>query len=311
MVNNSLTDPLPPERPSEPRASFAIDGQAMAAPCLPGGLYIVATPIGNLGDITLRALQTLAASQIIACEDTRASRVLLDRYAITTPLTPYHDHNGPQARPALLARLAEGQAVALISDAGTPLIADPGYKLVVAARQAGHKVVAIPGPSALIAALSIAGQPTDQFSFSGFLPSKAGARAQVIVALGRLPGTLCLYEAPSRLAQSLAALAEGLGAERQASVCRELTKRFETVEAGTLGQLCQHYGQEEAARGEIVIIIAPRSVVEATSEEIDAALRAALKTQRVKDAAALVADAYGLARRDLYQRALALAAEDD
>lgn len=291
--------------------SFSLEGQTIAAPTLESALYLVATPIGNLGDITLRALQTLAASDVIACEDTRSSRVLLQRYGIETRLTPYHDHNGPAARPALLARLEAGEAVALISDAGTPLIADPGYKLVVAARQAGHKVVAIPGPSAVVAALSIAGQPTDQFTFAGFLPSKEKARADAISALGQLPGTVCLYEAPSRLAASLAALADGLGAERQASVCRELTKRFETVQTGSLAELSIHYRDEEEPRGEIVIVLAPAEQTEVTQDNVDDALRAALKTERVKDAAKLVSEAYGLPKRDLYQRALKLAGDKD
>lgn len=287
--------------------SFSLEGQTIAAPTLESALYLVATPIGNLGDITLRALQTLAASDVIACEDTRSSRVLLQRYGIETRLTPYHDHNGPAARPALLARLEAGEAVALISDAGTPLIADPGYKLVVSARQAGHKVVAIPGPSAVVAALSIAGQPTDQFTFAGFLPSKEKARTDAISALGQLPGTVCLYEAPSRLAASLEALADGLGAEREASVCRELTKRFETVQTGNLAELAMHYSEEEEPRGEIVIVLAPAEQTEVTQDNVDDALRAALKTERVKDAAKLVSEAYGLPRRDLYQRALELA----
>lgn len=289
--------------------SFSLDGHTLAAPALESALYLVATPIGNLRDITLRALQTLAACDVIACEDTRSSRVLLQRYGIETRLTPYHDHNGPAARPALLERLASGQAVALISDAGTPLIADPGYKLVVAARQAGHKVVAIPGPSAVVAALSIAGQPTDQFTFAGFLPAKEKARRDAIAKLGRLPGTVCLYEAPSRLAASLQALAEGLGDERQASVCRELTKRFETVQSGSLSELASHYRDQEEPRGEIVIVLAPAVETELTQESVDDALRAALKTERVKDAAKLVSEAYNLPRRDLYQRALHLAGE--
>lgn len=300
MVNKSLP------RPSAGK-DFAINGQSFVVPPLAPGLYVVATPIGNLADITLRALQTLAAADVIACEDTRNSRVLLDRYDITTRLMAYHDHNGPQARPLILDQLAGGGAVALISDAGTPLIADPGYKLVVAAREAGHKVFSIPGPSAVIAALSIAGHPTDQFTFAGFLPSKAKARDAAIADLGRLPGTVCLYEAPSRLADTLDALAAGLGGDRAASVCRELTKRFETVQPGSLTELAEHYRTSEAPRGEIVIVLAPAQAEETTQASVDEALRAALKTERVKDAAGLVAEAYGLPRRELYQRALELA----
>lgn len=300
MVNKSL-----------PENSFTLQGHRLEAPALSGGLYVVATPIGNLGDITLRALQTLAASDVIACEDTRTSHKLLDHYSIQTRLTPYHDHNGPQARPALLERLANGQAVALISDAGTPLIADPGYKLVVEARAAHHNVVSVPGPSAAIAALSIAGHPTDQFTFAGFLPAKEKARADAIAALAQLPGTLCLYEAPSRLGASLQALADGFGAERQASVCREITKRYETVRADGLGDLATHYCQQEAARGEIVIVIAPSQREALSAQAIDRALRTALKSERVKDAANLVAAAHGLSKRELYQRALELSRSDD
>lgn len=299
MINKSLPD-------REINHHFSIDGQSFQASVLAPGLYVVATPIGNLADITLRALQTLAAADVIACEDTRNSRVLLDRYGIASRLMAYHDHNGPQARPIVLEKLADGGSVALISDAGTPLIADPGYKLVVAAREVGHNVVSIPGPSAVVAALSIAGHPTDQFTFAGFLPSKSKARADAIADLAQLPGTVCLYEAPLRLTETLEALADGLGAERQASVCREITKRFETVQSGTLAELATHYGEAEDPRGEIVIVLAPAQQKTTTQEDVDAALRAALKTERVKDAAGLVAEAYGLSRRDLYQRALEL-----
>jgi 16S rRNA (cytidine1402-2'-O)-methyltransferase len=299
MVNKSLHD-----------TSFALDGHRIQAPTLAGGLYVVATPIGNLGDITLRALQTLAASNVIACEDTRTSAKLMQRYGIGTHMIAYHDHNGPQARPAILERLAAGQAVALISDAGTPLIADPGYKLVVAAREAGHEVVSVPGPSAVVAALSIAGHPTDQFTFSGFLPSKEKARVDAIARLATQSGSLCLYEAPSRLAATLQALAQGLGRDRQASVCREITKRHETVQSGTLEALARHYSTSAQARGEIVIVIAPATSQTLSQEDIDAALRTALKKERVKDAANLVADAHGLPRRALYQRALVLARDD-
>ena len=290
--------------------SFVLAGGRVEASRPAPGLYVVATPIGNLGDITVRALEVLASADVIACEDTRKSRVLMERYGLTTPLTAYHDHNGPQARPALLQRLTDGEVVALISDAGTPLIADPGYKLVVAAREAGHSVFSVPGPSALTAALSIAGQPTDQFSFHGFLPAKAKARADAIAGLAELPGTLCLYEAPSRLADSLAALSDGLGADRLASVVRELTKTFETVNQATLGDLAQHYSEDEAPRGEIVIIIGPAPAREVSQEDVDAALRTALATQRTKDAAAEVAKAFDLPKRDVYQRALALRDED-
>ncbi|MEM6711686.1 MAG: 16S rRNA (cytidine(1402)-2'-O)-methyltransferase [Pseudomonadota bacterium] len=286
---------------------FTLEGQAFKAPALEAGLYIVATPIGNLADITIRALQTLAAVDLIACEDTRTSKTLLDRYGIRGQLTPYHDHSGAEARRKLFASLEGGASIALISDAGTPLIADPGYKLVVEAREAGHTVVSIPGPSALTGALSIAGQPTDTATFAGFLPSKEMARRGAIARLKSIPGTICAYETAPRLAASLLDLADGLGADRPASVCREITKRFETVEVGTLESLAEHYAAQEKPRGEIVIVIGPAPHEVASQEVVDGALRKALETERVKDAASLVAEAYNLPKRALYQRALELA----
>ncbi|MEX0751319.1 MAG: 16S rRNA (cytidine(1402)-2'-O)-methyltransferase, partial [Xanthobacteraceae bacterium] len=231
-------------------------GRAVEVPALPGGLHIVATPIGNLGDITLRALEALAGADVIACEDTRVTRKLLDRYGITTPLTPYHDHNAAEARPKILARLAAGEAVALVSDAGTPLVSDPGFKLVRAVREAGHAVTALPGASATLAALTVAGLPTDRFFFEGFLPPKEAARRTRITELKRIPATLVLFETGPRLAATLADLAEGLGA-RAAAICRELTKLHEEVRRGSLEELAHHYAGAEARRGEIVIVIAP------------------------------------------------------
>jgi 16S rRNA (cytidine1402-2'-O)-methyltransferase len=286
---------------------YTLRGQDVAAPKLAPGLHIVATPIGNLGDITLRALEALAGADLIACEDTRVSRKLLDRYAIRTPLTPYHDHNAAKARPALLRRLAEGAAIALISDAGTPLVSDPGFKLVRAAAEAGHAVTALPGASALLAGLTVAGLPTDQFLFAGFLPPKQAARRARIAELSRVPATLILYETGPRLAAALADLADGLGGTREAAVCRELTKLHEEVRRGDLATLAQTYANAEP-RGEIVLIIAPPQAPEqvsvADSEDL---LREALNRVSLKDAVAEVADATGLPRRDLYQRALALA----
>src|SRR5438270_817351 len=205
------------------RGRYILNGQPIAAPALAGGLYLVATPIGNLRDVTLRALEVLAAADLIACEDTRVTRKLLDHYGITAPLTPYHDHNAATARPKLLARLAAGAAVALVSDAGTPLVSDPGFKLVRAACEAGHAVTALPGPSAVLAALAVAGLPTDRFLFEGFLPPKQAQRRSRIAELARIPATLVLFESGPRIAAALADLADGLGA-REAAVCRELTK---------------------------------------------------------------------------------------
>src|SRR5579862_6085082 len=216
--------PAPASSPSavspQDRASrrYLVGGTAIDAPSIAGGLYVVATPIGNLGDITLRALQVLAGADLIACEDTRVTRKLLDRYAIATPLTAYHDHNAAKARPALLRRLAEGAAVALVSDAGTPLISDPGFKLVRAAHEGGHAVTTLPGASSLLAALAVAGLPTDQFLFAGFLPPKATARRTRIAELGRIPATSVLFETGPRLTATLNDLAAGLG-PREATVC--------------------------------------------------------------------------------------------
>jgi 16S rRNA (cytidine1402-2'-O)-methyltransferase len=269
------------------------------------GLYLVATPIGNLGDITLRALEILAGVDVIACEDTRVSRKLTTHYGITTPLTPYHEHNAEQARPKLLARLAAGEALALISDAGTPLISDPGYKLVRAAQDAGFTVTAIPGASAVLAALNVAGLPTDRFFFEGFLPAKQMGRQKRIAALAAIPATLVLYESGPRLAAALADLAAGLGA-RQAAVCRELTKLHEEVRRGSLEELANAYAGGAETRGEIVIVISPPAAQEAADNDVDAMLRHALTRASVKDAVGEVALATGRSRRDIYQRALAL-----
>ena len=197
-----------------PAGAIVLKGQAIEAPALAPGLHLVATPIGNLRDITLRALEVLAAADVIACEDTRVTRKLIDHYGIATPLTPYHDHNAAEARPKLIARLAAGDAVALVSDAGTPLVSDPGFKLVRAAHEAGHAVTAVPGASAALAALTVAGLPTDRFFFEGFLPPKSGQRRARIAELARIPATLVLFETGPRLAAALADLADGLGRAR-------------------------------------------------------------------------------------------------
>ena len=275
------------------------------------GLHIAATPIGNLGDITLRALEALAGGDVIACEDTRITRKLLDRYGIETPLTPYHDHNAAEARPKILARLTNGEAVVLVSDAGTPLVSDPGFKLVAAARAAGHPVTALPGASATLAALTVAGLPTDRFFFEGFLPPKEAARRTRIAELVRIPATLVLFETGPRLGAALADLAAGLG-ERQAAVCRELTKLHEEVRAASLAELAQHYAKAAETRGEFVLVIGPPpEAALPAAGEVDKLLRQAFVRVSVKDAVSEVAAATGLPRRDVYQRALALAKEED
>ena len=271
------------------------------------GLHIVATPIGNLGDITLRALAAFAGADLIACEDTRVTRKLLDRYGIAAPLTPYHEHNAAKARPLLLRRLAGGAAIALVSDAGTPLISDPGFKLVRAATQAGHPVTALPGASALLAGLTVAGLPTDQFFFAGFLPPKEAARRARIAELGRIPATLVVFETGPRVAAALAELAAGLGQNREVALCRELTKLHEEVLRGDLETLARNCAHSEL-RGEIVLVIAPPAEPAAASvAETETLLRAALLRVSLKDAVGEVAEATGLPRREIYQRALALA----
>ncbi len=266
----------------------------------------MATPIGNLRDITLRALDVLAAADLIACEDTRVTRKLVDHYGITTPLTPYHEHNAAAARPKLLARLAEGAAVALVSDAGTPLVSDPGFKLVRAAREAAFPVTALPGPSAALAALAVCGLPTDRFLFEGFLPAKAGQRRERIGELKRMPATLVLFETGPRLADCLTDLAQEMG-PRAAAVCRELTKLHEEVRRGDLAALAQHYaGSDAETRGEIVIVITPPGPLAETAD-LDTLLRQALGRLSVKEAVAEIASVTGRPRREVYQRALALA----
>lgn len=295
---------LSPDRPR----TYALAGTTLEAPRLAPGLHVVATPIGHLKDITVRALETLAAADLIACEDTRISRRLLDRYGIDAPLIAYHDHNGASMRPRLLARLAAGEALALVSDAGTPLVSDPGFKLVVAAAEAGHPIHPLPGPSALLAALVAAGLPTDRFLFDGFLPAKPGQRRGRIGELKTLPATLVLYESGPRLPESLADLAQGLG-PRPAAVCRELTKAFEEVRRGTLDTLAAHYAAAGAPKGEIVLVIGPPREQAADDDEVDSALRRALADHSLKDAAAAVCALTGRPRREIYARALALSAD--
>jgi 16S rRNA (cytidine1402-2'-O)-methyltransferase len=270
----------------------------------------VATPIGNLGDVTLRALATLAAADLIACEDTRVTRVLLDRYGIVTPLTAYHDHNAARQRPRLLAALAAGKAVALVSDAGTPLISDPGFHLAAEAAAAGHGVVPIPGASALLSALVASGLPTDAFFFAGFLPPKESARRKRLAELAAVPATLIFYESPQRLAASLADMAATLGAGRPAAVARELTKKFEEVRRGALAGLAGDFAASGPPKGEIVVVVGPPLHEAPATADVDTVLVALLAKGGVREAAEAAAAVTGLPRRDLYQRALALKARD-
>jgi len=285
---------------------YIFHGLTIEAPPLLAGLYVVATPIGNLRDITARALETLAAADLIACEDTRVTRKLTDRYGIATPLTPYHDHNAAQARPRLLQRIADGAAIALVSDAGTPLISDPGFKLVREARAGGHAVTTVPGASSVLAALTVAGLPTDRFLFEGFLPAKEGQRRKRIDELRLVLATLVLFETGPRLAAALADLAAALG-PREAAICRELTKLHEETRRGDLVTLAAAHAEADEPRGEIVIVIAPPAEAPADALDLDALLQQALARASVKDAVGEVAAVTGRPRREVYHRALALA----
>ena len=285
----------------------------MPEPLLPEplspGLYIVATPIGNLGDLSPRAADVLARADVLAVEDSRVTAGLLRHIGARRPMVPYHDHNAEGVRPGLVARMAS-EAVALVSDAGTPLISDPGYKLVRDARAAGHAVVTIPGPCAAIAALTLAGLPTDRFLFVGFLPPKAHARAVAIAEIAAVRATLVLYESGPRLTACLLALADGLG-DRDAAVTREISKRFEEAVTGSLSRLAARYA-EAPPRGEIAIVVAPPGVpAPAGAAEADAALLEALSRLPAARAAGEVAKRLGLDRRTLYARALAIKAAPD
>lgn len=273
-------------------------------PRLPPGLYIVATPIGNLSDLSPRAAATLAGCDVIAVEDTRVTAKLLAHIGAKRPMLPYHDHNGDRVRPELVARMRT-EAVALVSDAGTPLISDPGYKLVRDARAAGIAVTSIPGPSALIAALTLAGLPTDRFLFLGFLPSKEGARAAAIAEVASVRATLVLYESGHRLGGALRALADGLG-PRDCAVVREISKKFEETVTGTLAELAARYA-DAPPKGEIVIVVAPPGAPEPASEgDVEAALLEAMTRLSPSRAAAEVAERLGVPRRQVYEMALAL-----
>lgn len=282
----------------------------LATPPTPG-LYLVATPIGNLGDVTLRALATLSRADLICCEDTRHSRTLLAHFGIDRPLRPYHEHNAEAERPRLLQLLAEGKAIALISDAGTPLISDPGYKLVRAALEGGHFVSALPGASALLTGLSLSGLPTDAFHFAGFLPPKDAARRTRLEELAGIPATLVLYEAPNRVAATLSAIAEVLG-DREVAIARELTKRFEEVRRGRARALADALRTQEV-KGEIVLIVGPpmAAASSVTDDIIASALQDALPHMSMKDAVQAVAETLAVPRNRVYSLGLKLKARGD
>jgi len=287
--------------------TYTMGGHVFPAPKAAAGLHLVATPIGNLGDITLRALQTLAGVDAIACEDTRITRRLTERYGIAAELTPYHEHNAATARPKILERLAQGAAIALVSDAGTPLISDPGFKLVREACAAGHAVTALPGPSSVLTALSVAALPTDRFFFEGFLPAKETARRTRLSELARIDATLVLFESGNRVQDTLADLAEIMGA-REAAICRELTKLHEEVTRGSLAELARTADALET-RGEFVLVIGPPTADAQTftDDALDNLLRDQLRDHSVKDAVAHAVELSGRPRREVYARALELA----
>jgi 16S rRNA (cytidine1402-2'-O)-methyltransferase len=288
---------------------FTAFGLAAEAEPLSPGLYVVATPIGNLKDVSFRALSVLAAADAVLAEDTRVTKTLLAHYGITTPLVAYHEHSNEAVRERMLHRIREGQALALVSDAGTPLVSDPGYKLVQAAIEEGLPVTPIPGPSAILTALVVSGLPTDRFFFEGFLPPKSAARRARLAEIAGIPGTLMLFEGPHRLPEMLADAAAVLG-DRPAVVARELTKLFETIRRGTLSELAAQFAQEGPPKGEIVVLIGEATeamqAVEADAA-LDEKLAAALASHSIKDAAALVAAELNLPKREVYARALALA----
>ncbi len=295
----------------EPASYTAFGMKAEAEPLSPG-LHIVATPIGNLKDVSFRALGTLAAADAVFAEDTRVSRKLLAHYGITTPLVAYHEHNAAEMRPKIIARLKEGQALALISDAGTPLVSDPGYKLVEAVLAEGFAVVPVPGPSAVLAALVAAGLPTDRFFFEGFLPSKSTARRERLSELSSIPATLVFFESPHRLVEMLHDAQDILG-DRLAAVARELTKLYETIRRGTLSTLFAEYESASRPKGEIVVLIG--AATDTTSDnqkgaDLDERLKLHLTHLSVKDAVAVAVEETGLPRRQVYARAVSLAKGD-
>jgi 16S rRNA (cytidine1402-2'-O)-methyltransferase len=285
--------------------SYVVGQAAIAARPLEAALYLVATPIGNLGDITLRALETLAAADILACEDTRVTRVLLERYGIRQRPVAYHEHNASEAGPKLVAALQEGRSVALVSDAGTPLVSDPGFRLVEQALAAGIRVVPIPGPSAVLAALTASGLPSDAFLFAGFLPVKDGQRKTRLSALAGVPATLIFFESPRRLADTLAAMAEVFG-DRPAAIGRELTKTFEEMRTGTLAALTAHYSQAPTPKGEIVVCVGTAGETRAAPEDVDRLLLSLAAEMPASKAAAEAAKMSGQPKQVLYRRLLEL-----
>ena len=273
------------------------------------GVYLIATPIGTARDITLRALDILASVDVLVAEDTRSLKRLMEIHGVPLgdrPVLSYHDHNGGQMRPRLLGLLADGKSLAYASEAGTPMVADPGFDLARAAREAGHDVISAPGPSAVVTALTLAGLPTDRFMFAGFLPNAKGARRKALEELAEVPATVAYYESPKRVAAMLKDAAEVLGEDREAAVCRELTKKFEEVIRGNLVELSEVCA-ERTLKGEIVVVIDRRRLPKIQKVDLEEELRAMLDTMSVRDASDVLAEKTGIKRRKIYQMALSLA----
>ncbi len=289
-------------------ASYMVGGTEIAARPLEPALYLVATPIGNLADITLRALETLAACDVLACEDTRVTRILLDRYGVRQKPVAYHEHNAEEAGPRLISAISEGRSVALVSDAGTPLVSDPGYRLVEKAREAGIRVVPVPGPSAVLAALTGSGLPSDAFLFAGFLPVKNGARRARLEELKAAPATLIFFESPRRLADTLATMSDVLG-DRPAAIGRELTKTFEEFRTERLAALAAHYAAADTPKGEVVICVGPPVPGGADEHDIDRLLLSLAAEMPASKAAGEAARMTGAKKPDLYRRLLELREE--
>jgi len=302
-----MDQPTDDGRSDKPRRTYMIGQAEITARPLPPALYLVATPIGNLADITLRALETLAGADIVACEDTRVTRVLLDRYGIRQRGTAYHEHNAAEAGPRLIEALSSGRSVALVSDAGTPLVSDPGFRLVGQALDAGIRVVPIPGPSAVLAALTASGLPSDAFLFAGFLPVRDGQRRTRLEALKSVPATLIFFESPRRVAETLSAMADVLGAARPAAIGRELTKAFEEMRLGTLAALAAHYAEADTPKGEIVVCVGPPDQQPAAQpEDVDRLLLSLASEMPASKAAAEAARMTGGHKPLLYRRLLEL-----
>ena len=295
---------------TEAARSYIIGAARFEAEPLAPGLYVVATPIGNMGDMTIRALSTLAAAETVLCEDTRTSGKLMERFAIRTKLSPYHEHNAQKARPAILERLKQGATIALISDAGMPLVSDPGYRLVKEAAEQGIPVTACPGASAVLTGLALSGLPTDRFLFAGFVPQKAGERKRLFDDFAKLKATLIFFESPHRIVDTLRDLETALPG-RAVAVTRELTKLHEEVLRGTAQEIAGILGERPSVKGEITLLVGPPTEDEVVPEEdIESAIAAALQSMPASKAASEVARRFNLNRSDIYQRILALKGGD-